>query len=75
MAAAKGNTSSSAATIRQTVLKEYAALLHELREVAGVQVRLFSHDASHETPDAIFPNNWFSTHQDGTLCLYPMKVL
>ena len=29
-----------------------------------------------ETPDALFPNNWFSTHrnQDGTkcLCLYPM---
>ena len=29
-----------------------------------------------ETPDALFPNDWFSTHrnQDGTkcLCLYPM---
>ena len=23
-------------------------------------------------PDAIFPNNWFSTHDDGTLLLYPM---
>ena len=23
-------------------------------------------------PDAIFPNNWFSTHEDGRLCLYPM---
>ena len=31
-----------------------------------------------ETPDAIFPNNWFSTHRnhDGTkcLCLYPMYL-
>ena len=24
------------------------------------------------TPDSIFPNNWFSTHNDGTLVLYPM---
>ena len=23
-------------------------------------------------PDAVFPNNWFSTHADGTLVLYPM---
>ena len=25
-----------------------------------------------ETPDSIYPNNWFSTHKDGTLVLYPM---
>ncbi len=24
------------------------------------------------TPDAIFPNNWFSIHEDGLLILYPM---
>lgn len=23
-------------------------------------------------PDAVFPNNWFSTHADGTVVLYPM---
>ena len=26
------------------------------------------------TPDALFPNNWFSTHEDGTLVLYPMAT-
>lgn len=25
-----------------------------------------------EKPDAIFPNNWFSTHENGTVVLYPM---
>ena len=25
-------------------------------------------------PDSIFPNNWFSTHEDGTLVLYPMAA-
>lgn len=26
------------------------------------------------TPDAVFPNNWFTTHADGTLVLYPMRA-
>jgi hypothetical protein len=25
-----------------------------------------------EKPDAVFPNNWFSTHHNGTLIIYPM---
>src|SRR5882757_9165946 len=25
-------------------------------------------------PDAIFPNNWVSFHEDGTLVLYPMQA-
>lgn len=25
-----------------------------------------------ETPDSVFPNNWFSTHEGGILVLYPM---
>ena len=25
-----------------------------------------------EKPDAVFPNNWFSTHHDGRIALYPM---
>ncbi|MFN3875824.1 MAG: arginine deiminase-related protein, partial [Flavobacteriales bacterium] len=24
-------------------------------------------------PNAVFPNNWFSTHEDGTVVLYPMR--
>lgn len=27
---------------------------------------------SMELPDAVFPNNWFSTHADGTIIIYPM---
>lgn len=42
-------------------------------EAAGVRVHLFdSHDP--ETPDAVFPNNWFSTHAGGHVALYPMAV-
>ena len=42
-------------------------------EAAGVRVHLFdSHDP--ETPDAVFPNNWFSTHAGGHVALYPMAA-
>ncbi|MCZ2408010.1 MAG: amidinotransferase [Burkholderiales bacterium] len=40
-------------------------------QAAGVRVHLFdSHDPG--TPDAVFPNNWFSTHAGGQVALYPM---
>jgi len=37
----------------------------------GVTVHLFE-DKGTETPDSVFPNNWFSTHSSGELVLYPM---
>ncbi|REL32582.1 amidinotransferase [Thalassotalea euphylliae] len=37
----------------------------------GVKVHLFE-DKMSNTPDAVFPNNWFSTHSDGHFYLYPM---
>ncbi len=39
---------------------------------AGVNVFVFEEQLPHETPDALFPNNWISTHETGTVCLYPM---
>ena len=36
---------------------------------------VIAEDTPHpHTPDSIFPNNWFSTHEDGTLVLYPMSA-
>lgn len=39
----------------------------------GVGVHLFE-DEGAETPDAVFPNNWFSTHAGGHIAIYPMKA-
>ena len=39
---------------------------------AGVRVHLFEDDGAGDTPDAVFPNNWFSTHAGGHVALYPM---
>jgi hypothetical protein len=69
--------------VREQVLREYSALYRELTDAAGVNVHLWAHAEKHDTPDACFPNNWFSTHPAGegaggvkedTLVLYPMKV-
>tara|TARA_R110001592_G_scaffold53203_1_gene163153 strand:- start:401 stop:1321 length:921 start_codon:yes stop_codon:yes gene_type:complete len=37
----------------------------------GVVVHLFE-DEGLETPDSVFPNNWFSTHSGGQVAIYPM---
>lgn len=42
-----------------------------LLERAGIAVHLFE-DEGRETPDSVFPNNWFSTHAGGHVALYPM---
>ena len=38
---------------------------------AGVTVHVFQDEAD-DTPDSIFPNNWFSTHSGGHVAIYPM---
>lgn len=49
---------------------EVSRLAEQLQR-AGVGVDLFE-DIGTVTPDSVFPNNWFSTHADGRLVLYPM---
>lgn len=39
---------------------------------AGVRVHLFEDHGEHNTPDSVFPNNWFSTHAGGHIALFPM---
>jgi len=38
----------------------------------GVDVLVVEDTPEPHTPDSIFPNNWFSTHEGGTLVIYPM---
>lgn len=48
--------------------------LRRALEAAGVEVVAFAPPANRDVPDAVFPNNWFSTHPDGTVVLYPMRA-
>ena len=51
--------------------KEFDNFVNTLRGV-GINVIVFQDDLVPDTPDSIFPNNWISTHEDGTVVIYPM---
>ncbi|MEO8308417.1 MAG: arginine deiminase-related protein [Pseudomonadota bacterium] len=52
--------------------KQFASLVTALRE-AGATVCVARDSAQPVKPDAVFPNNWVSFHEDGTVVLYPMQ--
>jgi hypothetical protein len=41
-------------------------------QAAGVTVHVVEDTPEPDKPDAVFPNNWLSTHHDGRVVLYPM---
>ncbi len=51
--------------------KEFDAAVQKLH-AAGVKVHVFEDTAEPEKPDAVFPNNWISTHHDGRIALFPL---
>lgn len=65
--------SSDSSNLNTKASQEFYAL-KKLLETNGISVQSYSQTDEHSTPDAIFPNNWFSTHPDGTFVLYPMKA-
>lgn len=64
------NVASSWEEIRIRAHDEVTALAEALRGI-GVGVDLFE-DTGEATPDSVFPNNWFTTHANGLVALYPM---
>lgn len=57
--------------IQSKVWAEFDAAVATLRD-AGVDVWVIEDTDEVIKPDAVFPNNWISTHEDGTIILYPM---
>src|SRR5947208_11931291 len=57
--------------LTQVARKEFDAAVQTLR-AAGVNVHVFEDTAAPQKPDAVFPNNWISTHPDGRIALFPM---
>ena len=60
------------AAARTRALTEFGKLRQAL-ESEGVEVCAVSDTPTPVKPDAVFPNNWLSFHEDGTLVLYPME--
>ncbi len=38
----------------------------------GIRIHVFDDFGEFETPDSVFPNNWFSTHHGGRVSIFPM---
>ena len=58
--------------VQRKALEEFDGYVAALRQ-QGVQVLVHNDREAPHTPDSIFPNNWWSSHPDGTLVLYPMQ--
>jgi hypothetical protein len=61
----------AAAEMTSAAQQEFDETIQTLR-AAGITVHAFDDTESPVKPDAVFPNNWFSTHHDGRIALYPM---
>lgn len=65
------NDDTSLDKVQERALEEFNNLVAEL-EKRGVKVNVLEDTPEPATPDSIFPNNWFSTHEGGTMVVYPM---
>lgn len=61
----------SAVEMRQHALREFDEFVTKLRD-AGVHVIVAEDSPDPAKPDAVFPNNWVSFHQEGFVVTYPM---
>ena len=57
--------------VQKRVVQEFNDFVQKLRE-ASIDVYVFEDTKEPVTPDSIFPNNWVSFHQNGSVILYPM---
>ena len=57
--------------VQQKALKEFDAFVEKLR-AKKIDVIIINDTPEPHTPDSIFPNNWISFHNDGSVVLYPM---
>jgi hypothetical protein len=59
--------------IQEKALIEFDGFVNILRN-NGVHVWVVEDTEDPHTPDAIFPNNWISLHDDSRMVLYPMQA-
>jgi len=53
------------------ILQSFDSLVSVLR-ANEVRVEVWQEPPGSPFPDAVFPNNWLSTHENGAVCLYPL---
>ncbi len=61
----------TSAGIQEKALAEFNGFAETLTK-KGIDVTVVDDTPDPYTPDSVFPNNWISFHENGTVCLYPM---
>ena len=69
----QGRSKLSDNELQEAALSEFDMLVSRLRE-ADMDVYVFEDTPNPITPDSVFPNNWVSLHNNGTVVLYPMEA-
>ncbi|GAB2690230.1 arginine deiminase-related protein [Mucilaginibacter koreensis] len=59
--------------VQQAALQEFDAMVNLLRQ-HDIDVIVLNDTDEPVKPDAIFPNNWVSFHENGDVILYPMQA-
>src|SRR6476661_112820 len=67
------NTDAPQHNTQELALEEFDGFVKKLKAYE-VDVTVIEDTPEPHTPDSIFPNNWVSFHDDGTVVLYPMEA-
>ncbi|MEO5909394.1 MAG: arginine deiminase-related protein [Pelobium sp.] len=59
--------------VQEKALAEFDDFVAKL-SANGIEVTVIDDTLKPHTPDSIFPNNWISFHEDGSVYLYPMQA-
>lgn len=67
-------SSDQSSKITQSAMDEFFQMAKQLNDYGIETLQLAKNHTDALLPDAVFPNNWFSTRNDGKLFIYPMKT-
>ncbi|MCG8332320.1 MAG: arginine deiminase-related protein [Chitinophagales bacterium] len=67
------DNSLSMSDISQKAKEEFDEFVRRLR-AAGINILVHEDTSTPVKPDAVFPNNWVTFHDDGTVATYPMNA-
>jgi len=65
------DTRLSKSQIRSAAIEEFDALVEKLK-AHGIDVFVYDEQEDAKSTDSVFPNNWFTCHEEGLLVTYPM---
>src|SRR4028118_1050838 len=63
----------AAEVLQQKALEEFDAMVNTLK-AHDINVIVIKDTEQPAKPDAVFPNNWFSTNREGVLSVFPMHA-